>query len=57
MVTFANPDWEPYDQIWKMAKMFNYYKVDRSDVDDYSLAFAEATTLVETACAGFVAPG
>ena len=57
MLRFANPDWEPYDQIWKMAKMFPFMKVDRSDVDDYSPAFAEATTLVETACAGFVAPG
>ena len=57
MLTFANPNWEPYDQIWKMARMFPYYKVDRSDVDDYSPAFEEATTLVETACAGFVVPG
>ena len=57
MLTFANPDWEPYDQIWKMAKTFPYFKVDRSDVDDYSPAFEEATALVETACAGFVAPG
>ena len=57
MLTFANPNWEPYDQIWKMARMFPYYKVDRSDVDDYSPAFEEATTLVETACASFVVPG
>jgi len=36
-----------------------YITVDlsRADVDDYSPAFEEATTLVETACAGFVAPG
>ena len=57
MLTFANPNWEPADQIWKMARMFPYYKVDRSDVDDHSPAFEEATTLVETACAGFVVPG
>ena len=57
MLTFANPDWEPYDEIWKMAKMFPYMKVDRADVDDYSPAFAEAAALVETACAGYVVPG
>ena len=56
MLNFSNPDWEPYDEIWKMMKMFPYFKVDRADVD-YSPAFEEATTLVETACAGFVAPG
>lgn len=57
MLTFANPDWEPGDQIWKMMKMFPYSKVDGSTPDDYSPAFEEATALVETACAGFVAPG
>ena len=56
MVTFANPNWEPYDEIWKMAKMFPYFKVDRSDVEDYGPAFEEATGLVEAACAVFV-PG
>lgn len=57
MLTFASPDWEPYDEIWKMAKMFPYRKIHGSIFDDYGPAFAEATTLVETACAGFVAPG
>ena len=57
MLRFANPDWEPYDEIWKMAKMFPYLKVERSDEPDYGPAFEEATSLVETACAGFVAPG
>ena len=57
MLRFANPNWEPYDEIWKMAKMFPYLKVDRVDVDDYGPAFEEATALVETACAGFVVPG
>jgi len=32
MLRFANPDWEPYDEIWKMAKMFPFMKVDRADV-------------------------
>ncbi len=57
MLTFVYPGWEPADEIWRLVKMFPYNKVDDTDTDDYSLAFAEATTLVETACAGFVAPG
>jgi len=57
MLTFSNPDWEPYDEILRMAKMFPYWMVDRSDVSDYGPAFEEASSLVETACAGFVVPG
>ena len=57
MLTFIYPGWEATDQIWKLVKMFPYNKVDDTGMDDYSPAFAEATTLVETACAGFVAPG
>ena len=57
MLTFASPEWEPGDEIWKMAKMFPYRKIHGSIFDDYGPAFAEATMLVETACAGFVAPG
>ena len=57
MLTFVDESWEPYDQIWKMAKMFPYNKVDLAAPDDYISAFAEAAALVETACAGFVAPG
>ncbi len=57
MLTFVAPNWEPADEIWKLVKMFPYYKTDYVATDDYSPAFTEATTLVETACAGFVAPG
>ena len=57
MLTFVFPEWEPYDQIWKMLKMFPYNKVDDTGSHDYGPAFEEATALVETACAGFVAPG
>lgn len=56
MLRFANPNWEPYDEIWKMAKMFPYLKIERSDEPDYGPAFEEAASLVETACAVFV-PG
>ena len=37
--------------------MFPYFKVDLAGPDSYSLAFEASTALVETACAGFVAPG
>ncbi len=57
MLTFANADWEPYDEIWRMVRMFPYNKVDVAAPDDYSPAFQEAAALVETACAGFVVPG
>ena len=55
MLTFASPNWEPYDEIWKMMKMFPYRKVDLT-FDDYAPAFEEATSLIEAACAVFV-PG
>jgi hypothetical protein len=57
MLTFAYPVWEPYDEIWRMVKMFPYFKVDVAAPNDYSPAFTEAVALVDTACAGFVAPG
>ena len=57
MLTFIYPGWEATDQIWKLVKMFPYNKVDDNGMAEYSPAFAEAVTLVETACAGFVAPG
>ena len=57
MLTFSNPDWEPYDEILKMAKMFPFMKLGSAYPPDYGPAFEEAAALVETACAGFVAPG
>ena len=57
MITFANAIWEPYDEIWKMAKMFPFMKVGHAYPPNYGSTFAEAATLVEAACAGFTAPG
>ena len=57
MLTFAYPNWDVWDEILKLVKMFPYNKVDDTGSDDYSPAFAEAAALVETACAGYVAPG
>ena len=57
ILTFVDPSWEPYDQIWKMATMFPFVKLGNAYPPDYGPAFAEAATLVEAACAGFVAPG
>ncbi len=57
MLTFAYPNWDVWDEIYKLVKMFPYNKVDDTGSDDYGTAFAEAASLVETACAGYVAPG
>ena len=57
MLIFSYPEWESADEIGKMMKMFPYSKVDLNGADNYGPAFDEAAALVETACAGFVAPG
>ena len=48
--------WEPYDRIGTLAKMFPYHHLEDSLAPDYGPAFAKAASLVETACAGFTPP-
>jgi hypothetical protein len=47
----------PKDRLCLMTTMFPYHHQENDIVADYGPAFAEAASLVETACAGFVVPG
>jgi len=58
MLSILNTEaqWEPYDRIGTLAKMFPYHHLEDSLADDYGPAFVETASLVETACAGFTPP-
>ncbi len=56
-IGWNDPVCNKQDGLCKMAKMFPYHHLVYSGIDDYGPAFDEAASLVETACAGFVAPG
>ena len=47
----------PKDRLCVLTEMFPYRLQESALVDDYGPAFVAATSLVETACAGFVVPG
>jgi hypothetical protein len=52
------PDGEchPIDRLCQVTTMFPYHHSENALVADYGPAFAEAASLVETACAGFTPP-
>jgi hypothetical protein len=54
--TYA-PGCHPKDRMCQMVRMFPYSLIVQGLDDNYPGAFAEAVTLVDTACAGFVPPG
>jgi len=58
MLSILNTEaqWEPYDRIGTLAKMFPYHHLEDKLAADYGPAFALAASLVETACAGFTPP-
>ncbi len=47
---------EEEDRICELVKMFPFHSIADIDLDDYSMAFDQATDLVEVACADFI-PG
>ena len=51
------PECFAHDELCKMAQMFPYWHLEDTFAADYGPAFEAAAGLVETACAGFVAPG
>jgi hypothetical protein len=51
------PECDTQDGLCKLAKMFPYHYLGYVLMDDYESEFDAAASLVETACAGFVAPG
>ena len=56
-ILLSEAEWKPSDRIGTLVKMFPYRHSENALVADYGPAFAEAASLVETACAGFTPPG
>jgi len=52
-----DPECHKQDALCRLVKMFPYHHRGYHEANDYGPAFDEAASLVETACAGFVAPG
>ncbi len=52
-----DPECDPMDGLCTLARTFPYHHIGGIFAADYGPAFDEAASLVETACAGFVAPG
>ena len=56
-IGFNDPECDPMDGLCTLTKMFPYHHLGYVLATDYGPAFDEAASIVETACAGFVAPG
>ena len=56
-IGYYETECDPMNGLCTLAKMFPYHHFGDVLATDYGPAFAEAASLVETACAGFVAPG